>query len=267
MPMTERPEEARARRLVDEHAGLALTYADHLGFVDYVYQRAHGRHGALEVSRYTSSAARRGYDQWQREQQHTYQAKLLTKSWTLVVEGDPDYKDLPRRVEPALEVLEQQGIDRLQMSELTTRSFIKQELRPAAALLRANGVTTGQAFEHDAAPSIDIGRGVAGTSAGSDAAVAEILDYVRTTPDNLKKLEASGAEERHLFLWLDDESPSSAARPLQGGRADRFAHFGLPAESPALPAAVTHLWIVYQPTGRGWYWDGAQWSTCGTGHG
>lgn len=76
-------------------------------------------------------------------------------------------------------------------------------------------------------------------------------------------LGESGARERHLFLWLDWESTWSSARPLRGGRADEYEHFGLPTNPPTLPPEVTHLWLVHDPTGRGWYWDSAGWTWIG----
>lgn len=82
----------------------------------------------------------------------------------------------------------------------------------------------------------------------------------RQKNDNPKKLKASGAEQRHLFVWLDGDTRFDIARPLSreapawGGEG-----FGTPSKAPVLDAAITHLWVVHQESRFGWLWDGVTW--------
>jgi hypothetical protein len=76
--------------------------------------------------------------------------------------------------------------------------------------------------------------------------------------DNLKKLEASGADERHLFLIV----PSFAEAPF--AVTDLLSRDGapLPDSAPALPTEITHVWVVSTwSSGDGMRWaPGAGWS-------
>jgi hypothetical protein len=75
---------------------------------------------------------------------------------------------------------------------------------------------------------------------------------------NLRQLNASGADERHLFLIL----PSFAEAPF--AFTDLLSRDGapLPEERPALPSEVTHVWLVSTSrTGSGIRWSpAAGWS-------
>ena len=69
--------------------------------------------------------------------------------------------------------------------------------------------------------------------------LAEWFDRADKT-DNLRKLDAAGAEERHLFLIL----PSFAEAPF--AVTDLLSRDGapLPEDSPQLPREVSHVWVV-----------------------
>jgi hypothetical protein len=93
------------------------------------------------------------------------------------------------------------------------------------------------------------------TARGSDAALAAIEEYLASRTDNIRKLNESGATERHLFVWLDRDTPGEISRPFTGGRiVESFGHFGLPPRAPILPDRVTHLWVLHSGTGIGWRW-------------
>jgi len=70
--------------------------------------------------------------------------------------------------------------------------------------------------------------------------------------DNLRKLAASGADERHLFLIL----PSFAEAPF--AVADLLMREGapFPGKPPRLPDEVTHVWLVSTwSSGSGMRWS------------
>ncbi len=104
---------------------------------------------------------------------------------------------------------------------------------------------------------------------GADAAMQAIETFVRDHTDNLRKLAASGAEVKHLFVCLDEESSASVTHSV----SRRFAvppvagvdHFGVPNRSPSLPSEVDELWVVYEREGQGWHWDGVGWDSIDAG--
>jgi hypothetical protein len=73
--------------------------------------------------------------------------------------------------------------------------------------------------------------------------------------DNVRKLDALGAKERHLFLIL----PSFAEAPF--AVTDLLMRDGapLPEDRPSLPGEVTHVWLVSTWSSG----SGMRWSTAG----
>ena len=95
---------------------------------------------------------------------------------------------------------------------------------------------------------------------GSDEALAALTAELDLKPDNATKLQASGANHRHLFVWLDGNTPYKISRPLAHTAPDwAGGEWGVPSTAPRLDAAITHLWVVHYGSGRGWLWDGATW--------
>jgi len=87
------------------------------------------------------------------------------------------------------------------------------------------------------------------------------IDGWLSRPDqghNLRKLAASGADERHLFLIL----PEFGEAPFQVTDLLMRDESPLPDEAPALPPEVTHVWAVSTwVTGAGMRWSAdAGWS-------
>jgi hypothetical protein len=58
-------------------------------------------------------------------------------------------------------------------------------------------------------------------------------------PDNVRKLERSGKEERHLFIWID--------RLHVAWRALKWREFEMPpVTAPNLPEAITTVWVAIE---------------------
>lgn len=109
---------------------------------------------------------------------------------------------------------------------------------------------------HRLVPAHDSG----GSISDSDRAVTLLAEALREKADNPKKLGDSGAEQRHLFVWLDGDTPFSIARPLDRDATTwNIEGFGLPSKAPVLDPRVTHLWVVRERSDRGWLWDGEAW--------
>ncbi|HCB03180.1 MAG TPA: hypothetical protein PLZ93_05215 [Nocardioides sp.] len=109
--MSESEDEAAARDLVERELGVALTFADVDGQVDYLFTDAGGRAGALEVTTLT--------DQKMKEARVAHRTKSpgyrasgrLTACWDVAVdERDARYNGLVDRLEPPLAALEQADV-------------------------------------------------------------------------------------------------------------------------------------------------------------
>lgn len=134
-------------------------------------------------------------------------------------------------------------------------------------LLRA-GIDIAQAVPHAAGSEhvhkVIISPGGGGSASGSDEALERLAEALSAKTDNPKKLAASGAEERHLFVWIDGDTPFAIERPLSHDPLrGTEEYFGLPSGPPDIDPVITHLWIVHERSGRGWYWDGEIWGTIG----
>ncbi len=85
-------------------------------------------------------------------------------------------------------------------------------------------------------------------------ALAAWIDAVMADPDqahNLRKLAASAAPEKHLFL-LVPAIVTTAPMPV----TDVLMRGITPTRPPTLPAAVTHLWVTSDwRAGNGFRWD------------
>jgi hypothetical protein len=104
--------------------------------------------------------------------------------------------------------------------------------------------------------------GSGGSAGGSDEAFGLIEVALGGKPDNAEKLAASGAQERHLFVWLDDNTPFGMARPLSRDAPDwDDGSFGLPSRAPDVDPAITDLWIVHERSRRGWRWSRGVWTS------
>src|SRR5665213_250712 len=110
MPQTERADEAAAAAIVARELAVALTFFDTLGSVDYVFE-INGRPGALEVSRYTETAAKRAWYEWvRRDDESPHLAPQLRRSWLVNVDRATQFGGLAQRLILALATLERLNI-------------------------------------------------------------------------------------------------------------------------------------------------------------
>lgn len=103
--------------------------------------------------------------------------------------------------------------------------------------------------------------GSGGSPQTSNSSLARLVEELRTRPDNAEKLRVSGCEQRHLFVWLDDDTAYEIAFPLSRELPPSWKAegWGLPTEDPYFDIAITHLWVVHARTGLGWRWTGDEW--------
>lgn len=189
----------------------------------------------------------------------------LRTCWLVFVpETQSKLKVFLQRVHPALvelegagETLFEQERAAIHLMQQGPLSHVYQPLI-AAGVERASAVPNHAHRPHTHRVIASLGSG--GSSSGSDQALDLLIKALDKKEDNPKKLKASGAEERHLFVWLDDDTRLDIARPLSREAPSWVdERFGTPSSPPALDSAITHLWVVHQRSRMGWLWDGRTW--------
>jgi hypothetical protein len=258
----ERPDEAIAKQIVEGVLGVSLEHADTTGGVDYLSSDSRV---ALEVTRVTDGRKIGAWKAFRHSRDASASSPRLDSCWIVFVsDTQPGMKTIHQRVEPMLAALEAAGVDHYFAQRDLVRALEGHELGETFRELAAAGVERGSAVTHDADAShvhralVSMGSG--GSASGSDEALERLIGELEGKPDNALKLRESGAENRHLFVWIDDDTPFDISRPLSRDAPSwDDGHFGVPSRRPELDPAITHLWVVHERSRRGWLWNGDTW--------
>jgi hypothetical protein len=178
----------------------------------------------------------------------------LAGGWMAGLEPTARWKDLRAQLPALLATMEASGIR-------GARPEVWWEPGPYDGALRALGIV--HLFQSDATDFpgsiyLTIEQGLDRTAGAVPTDGRPLLDWLNDwtarpdKADNLSKLAASNAEERHLFLIL----PTLAEAPF--AVTDLLSRDGapLPNEAPNLPGEVTHVWLVSTWTsGSGMRWS------------
>lgn len=259
----ERPNEIRAKKIVERVMGIDLVHADTHGGVDYL---SHDGAIALEVTAVTAGenvGARKALGKSIRKgAPHA----PLQACWSVsIAEGQSSMKTFIQRVQPAIAELELAGETSFYEQHAAVHVLQNGPLSHLYRPLLEAGVEGARCFPHAADPGhthkIFTLAGGGGSVRDSDQAVDELTAALRQKPDNPRKLRATRARQRHLFVWLNFDTPYNIARPLQHEEPSwAGGNWGTPTTPPQLDPSVTHLWIAHEGSGRGWVWNGASWS-------
>jgi hypothetical protein len=258
----ERPNELVAKRIVEREMKVDLEHHDTNGGVDYLSLDGVV---SLEVTAVTDGEKDGAWKALKRSKAKGASAAVLQGCWIVVVPDDQaEMRTFVQRVQPAIVELELAGqahFDRQRAAiHVMNRGALARVYQPLldAGVERAVHAPHRESPDHDHRLIISAGSG--GTASGSDAAVGLLLDALVDKPDNSRKLRDTGASQRHLFVWVNDNTAYGIARPLArenppwGGD-----EWGLPSKAPTLDPAITHLWIMHEGSGMGWLWDGDEW--------
>jgi hypothetical protein len=251
-----RAEELAAAETVARTLGVERPVpADINGEADLIFTAQDGGNAAVEVTFLTDATIKVANAAWMAERARAHYVASLRQSWTVTVEiREATFRRLAARLEPHLAVLERHGIDTIDRWSWH-RIAAPAVLEALRALVELGVVQARVSPARD--PSlrhIFISPMDGYHAKGSDAALEIIERYLGEKNDNLAKLAAAGVEQRHLFLWLDGDTPGAVSRPFTGGSVAEWDHFGLPTRPPALPEPITDLWVAHRSTHQGWYW-------------
>jgi hypothetical protein len=261
----ERPNETRAKRLVEHVMRVQLEHHDTHGGVDYLSPDGDV---ALEVTAVTSGEKDGAWKALRKSEAKGAPDAELQGCWLIFVPDDlPDMKTFVQRVQPSIVELELVGESYFDSQPAAIHTIERGPLASVYRLLLEAGVERAIFRPHERRPDnpdhkhrLWVSPGSGGSASGSDEALDLLLDELRPKTDNVRKLAASGADQRHLFVWINDNTSFGIARPLShqppSGVDD---HWGLPSDPPELDPAITHLWVVHARSRSGWLWDGITW--------
>jgi hypothetical protein len=277
MPMSESRQERWARAVVEARLGVDLEFVDTDGRVDYKFIDPAGRSAAMEVTTLTDQDLKVSVDTYNRTRADVGPLPLLASCWSVVVdERDSRIKGLEPQLEPYLALLEKVGIEHgLWMTPVEVRAeYRSAEVEQAVALFDQKLVRLFIRWKPETCAEDEVRRGPHShgiqlstggdfVEVGTDVALETIEAFVAEHEDNLRKLSESGAQVKHLFVGLDEQtSPSvshSVSRRFAAPPVDGLDYFGLPQRPPVLPDQVDHLWVVYEREGHGWHWGDGRW--------
>ena len=178
----------------------------------------------------------------------------LLNDWVIQTRDYPHLKSLRDDVIPQLRVLTLHGITEYHKSQhewwMSKVSTLKEVLfafnKASVEYVKRQSVLEkreGDLAEVVVLPMVNWIYG------GPDSALEIIETEQLNEPDNLEKLRDSGATNRHLFIWVNQNTDRNV---LDAFNAERI---GLPTRAPRLPEEITHLWVVNIETEVGWYFE------------
>lgn len=255
-----RADEDRAQATIQAVTGIALDHADVNGQADFL--SVDGVTSAVEVTRVTDGERKSTPLALGKFSEHD--ARLHTCWLVTVADSGVRVKNLVARlVEPVL-ALERAGRGHFMAQrdavDLIMRVPGSEMYRPLLDAKIDDAVAVDDGDRSDHVHSIHIMLTGGGTASDSDTALELLEDELKKPKrdDNPKKLILAARDQRHLFVWLDWHTEFGIARALQ---KDDPVHFGLPSRPPKLSSGITHLWVVHEGSGQGWYWNGERWES------
>jgi hypothetical protein len=281
-----RPEELHALAIAERVLGIELIHTDSNGQVDLQSADPVGSldgEVAIEVTTVTSQERiatlkrlRKTIEERASKIPGNLPPVVLKNCWiVLAPDTQPNVHKTVRLAEKHLALLEKHNVSRFDSLQIARRpqggGSGAKELDGAYARLAQLGIQLASVVagcerevERDGSPHrhkavFSLGSG--GSASGSNESVGLLCQALAGRSDNLQKLHISGAKRRHLFVWVDDDTQFSIARPLARIEPEEGdgGQFGLPTVAPNLGPSVTDLWVVHSRSLRGWYWDSESW--------
>jgi hypothetical protein len=261
----ERQNEADAKQIVEQILSVSFNHADTHGGVDYI-----STDGciALEVTAVTDGAKKGVRDALRKAGTDKSTSLTLQTCWIVFVpDTQPQMKTFRRRVLPMIAELELAGLTYFEQHRATVHVVKEGVHSNLYRRLLETGVERAIHVPHSNHPDnsvhthkLVISTGSGGSVSGSDEALARLTHELDKKTDNSAKLSATSSAQRHLFVWLDDDTAYRIARPLsRDAPLSPEEGWGLPTNNPSLGSDITHLWVVHQRTRHGWLWDGESW--------
>ncbi|WP_461186761.1 hypothetical protein [Arthrobacter sp. Z4-13] len=242
----ERPNEAIAKQIVERVLRIQLNHADTHGGVDYVSTDGTI---ALEVTAVTAGERQSARSALSKSEAKGSPTRLQGCWLVYASDTQEQMKTFVQRVQPAIAELEFAGKTYFDDQPALLHVFEQGELSHVYQPLLTAGVERATHVPHRDRPEdpdhvhrIFVSTGSGGSVSGSDESLDRLMEELNQKRDNARKLFASGADQRHLFVWLNDDTWYNIARPLSHEAPSWAADgWGLPTNAPAVDPAITHF--------------------------
>jgi hypothetical protein len=260
----ERPNEAEAKQIVERVMGIQLEHADINGGVDY---KSTDGTVALEVATVTNGEKKRTRDALSKSAEECSLTPKLQNCWMVFAsDTQRQMKTFAQRVQSAMAELELAGVTYIDEQAAAEHVIDKGELSHIYKSLLDVGVEGAVPLDSNRPEDpnhvhcILVSTGSGGSAHGSDESLGRLMEALNEKTDNPSKLSESGAEQGHLFVWLDDDTSYNIALPLiRESPSEADGGWGLPTTNPQLDPTITYLWVVHARSRLGWLWDGESW--------
>lgn len=251
---TEKLDEIRAKQMFKRITSIELISMEdgQPSQVDYVSKEPI-LNTALEVSRYTEGI-QKGLWKGYKSSNTLFYAPYLNRHWLLSTDGAVRQDKFKDAIPAALYTLERLGL--CAFNEMQHWWFNEvRELQSALEIFEANFVRFAQSapemysFSEVDPRNIGVTSGISWSYGGPDESLILLENYMGNTEDNKSKLASTGKINRHLWLWIDDFTLNSVLKAFSDDETR------LPSREPVLPEEITHVWIVNELNGYGWYFS------------
>jgi hypothetical protein len=250
----EKPDENRAKQMFKRITSIELISNEdgQPSRVDYV-SKEQNLNIALEVSRYTEGI-QKGLWKGYKSSNTLFYAPYLHRHWLVSTDGAVRQDIFKDEVPPALYTLERLGLSAFNEMQHWWFNEVR-ELQLVLQIFEANFVRFAQSapemysFSEVDPRNIGVSSGINWSYGGPDESLTLLEKYIGDTEDNKAKLASTDRQDRHLWLWIDEYTLKSVL--------DAFSddENRLPSREPVLPEEITHVWIVNELNGYGWYFS------------
>jgi hypothetical protein len=189
-----------------------------------------GKTYPLEVTTFTNANTRRQHARiaGRDGDGHFIPRTLAQKDWYVTPSHASDPRDIRERIDAHLAAIEEEGLDRFDVTMDTNES-------PAVRALWLDlRVTDGTVCEWTPSGQIGIAFPPDGAMLASDQINAAI-EREAAKEDNVRKLSDASAEERHFFVYFDWHGYPAQASMRNGL---------IPTSFPNIPSQITHVWAA-----------------------
>lgn len=251
---TEKPDEYRAKQMFNRITSIELISNEdgQPSQVDYVSKEPN-LDTALEVSRYTEGI-QKGLWKGFKSSNTLFYVPYLRRHWLVSTDGAVRQDKFNDEVPPALYTLERLGLSTFNEMQHCWFNEVR-ELQLALQIFEANSVRFAQSapemysFSEVDPRNIGVSSGINWSYGWPDESLTLLEKYIGDTEDNKSKLASTGKQDRHLWLWVDEFTLKSVLNAF----SDKESR--LPSRKPVLPEEITHVWIVNELNGYGWYFS------------
>ena len=242
--------EKLAGKLFETQTGIRLVFNDLQGEVDFLSDINCSQKVALEVTRFTNAKRMELFAKFG-ESSFNIESSIVGKNWLIFIQGVPNMKLLKNGLPINLQKLEIHGLDQLTISEHAWWMTNVQTLSETIAFFKKANLTSATSrigsFKDQGETDkrlIFVSPGESWVFSGADDALKKVISWANGNLKDHKKLVKSEADERHEWVWINQESSQELINSFE------LPNFICPNFLVDLNPAMTDLWIVEEKSLR-----------------